>query len=159
MPSAGAFDSISDLPRSAYFASDGREGTFLEALVRYGNRVQSEKANVQQSLFGGGNAEADIQKPEPLPHEPWTKLEMLNKEREVIGIYLSSHPLDDFSVIIRHYCHSTLGDLQDLPSMKNKDFTVAGMVTSVHAPDHQNREALRSFYDRGLQQFARIRAL
>ena len=127
----GAFDSISDLPRSAYFASDGREGTFLEALVRYGNRVQSEKANVQQSLFGGGNAEADIQKPEPLPHEPWIKLEMLNKEREVIGIYLSSHPLDDFSVIIRHYCHSTLGDLQDLPSMKNKDFTVAGMVTSV----------------------------
>ena len=127
----GAFDSISDLPSSAYFASDGREGTFLEALVRYGNRVQSEKANVQQSLFGGGNAEADIQKPEPLPHEPWTKLEMLNKEREVIGIYLSSHPLDDFSVIIRHYCHSTLGDLQDLPSMKNKDFTVAGMVTSV----------------------------
>ena len=127
----GAVDSISDLPRSAYFASDGREGTFLEALVRYGNRVQSEKANVQQSLFGGGNAEADIQKPEPLPHEPWTKLEMLNKEREVIGIYLSSHPLDDFSVIIRHYCHSTLGDLQDLPSMKNKDFTVAGMVTSV----------------------------
>ena len=127
----GAFDSISDLPRSAYFASDGREGTFLEALVRYGNRVQSEKANVQQSLFGGGNAEADIQKPEPLPHEPWTKLEMLNKEREVIGIYLSSHPLDDFSVIIRHYCHSTLCDLQDLPSMKNKDFTVAGMVTSV----------------------------
>ena len=127
----GAFDSISDLPRSAYFASDGREGTFLEALVRYGNRVQSEKANVQQSLFGGGNAEADIQKPEPLPHEPWTKLEMLNKEREVIGIYLSAHPLDDFSVIIRHYCHSTLGDLQDLPSMKNKDFTVAGMVTSV----------------------------
>ena len=127
----GAFDSISDLPRSAYFASDGREGTFLEALVRYGNRVQSEKANVQQSLFGGGNAEADIQKPEPLPHESWTKLEMLNKEREVIGIYLSSHPLDDFSVIIRHYCHSTLGDLQDLPSMKNKDFTVAGMVTSV----------------------------
>ena len=127
----GAFDSISDLPRSAYFASDGREGTFLEALVRYGNRVQSEKANVQQSLFGGGNAEADIQKPEPLPHEPWTKLEMLNKEREVIGIYLSSHPLDDFSVIIRHYCHSTLGDLQDLPSLKNKDFTVAGMVTSV----------------------------
>ncbi|MFQ8806676.1 MAG: hypothetical protein ACLR8Y_18290 [Alistipes indistinctus] len=56
------FDGISDLPRSAYFASDGREGTFLEALVRYGNRVQSEKANVQQSLFGGGNAEADMSK-------------------------------------------------------------------------------------------------
>ena len=127
----GAFDSISDLPRSAYFASDGREGTFLEALVRYGNRVQSEKANVQQSLFGGGNAEADIQKPEPLPHEPWTKLEMLNKEREVIGIYLSSHPLDDFSLIIKHYCTCSLGDLADLPSMNGRDFVAAGMVTSV----------------------------
>ena len=127
----GAFDTISDLPRSAYFAPDGREGSFLEALMRYGNRVQSEKANVQQSLFGGGGGEAEIQKPEPLPHEPWTQIETLNKEREVIGIYLSSHPLDNFSVIIRHYCHTSLGDLQDLSTMKNKDFTVAGMITSV----------------------------
>lgn len=127
----GAFDTISDLPRSAYFAPDGREGSFLEALMRYGNRVQSEKANVQQSLFGGGGGEAEIQKPEPLPHEPWTQIETLNKEREVIGIYLSSHPLDNFSVIIRHYCHTNLGDLQDLSAMKNKDFTVAGMITSV----------------------------
>ena len=127
----GAFDTISDLPRSAYFAPDGREGSFLEALMRYGNRVQSEKANVQQSLFGGGGGEAEIQKPEPLPHEPWTQIETLNKEREVIGIYLSSHPLDNFSVIIRHYCHTSLGDLQDLSVMKNKDFTVAGMITSV----------------------------
>lgn len=127
----GAFDTISDLPRSAYFAPDGREGSFLEALMRYGNRVQSEKANVQQSLFGGGGGEAEIQKPEPLPHEPWTQIETLNKEREVIGIYLSSHPLDNFSVIIRHYCHTSLGDLQDLSAMKNKDFTVAGMITSV----------------------------
>lgn len=127
----GAFDTISDLPRSAYFAPDGREGSFLEALIRYGNRVQSEKANVQQSLFGGGGGEAEIQKPEPLPHEPWTQIETLNKERDVIGIYLSSHPLDNFSVIIRHYCHTSLGELQDLSAMKNKDFTVAGMVTAV----------------------------
>ncbi len=127
----GAFDSISDLPRSAYFASNGREGTFLEALMRYGNRVQNEKANVQQSLFGGGSVDANIQKPEPWTHEPWTKLETLSKEREVIGIYLSSHPLDDFSVIICHRCHSTLADLQDLSAMKNKEFVIAGMVTSV----------------------------
>ena len=56
---------------------------------------------------------------------------MLNREREVIGIYLSSHPLDDFSVIIRHYCNCSLGDLSDLPSMNGRDFMVAGMVTAV----------------------------
>ena len=127
----GAFDGISTLPRSAYFAPDNKEGTFLEALVRYGNRVQSEKNNSQQSLFGGMDTASQIQQPEPTPHTPWTKLEMLNREREVIGIYLSSHPLDDYSVIIRHYCNLSLSDLGDLTGMDGKDFAVAGMVTAV----------------------------
>ena len=100
----GAFDAISDLPRSAYLARDEHDGTLLDALVRYGNRVQSEKNNVQQSLFGGITEESSVQKPEPPQYTPWTKLETLNRERDVIGIYLSSHPLDDFSLIIKHYC-------------------------------------------------------
>ncbi len=127
----GAFDAISDLPRSAYLARDERDGTLLDALVRYGNRVQSEKNNVQQSLFGGITEESSVQKPEPPQYTPWTKLETLNRERDVIGIYLSSHPLDDFSLIIKHYCTCSLGDLADLPSMNGRDFVAAGMVTSV----------------------------
>lgn len=127
----GAFDAISDLPRSAYLARDEHDGTLLDALVRYGNRVQSEKNNVQQSLFGGITEESSVQKPEPTQYTPWTKLETLNRERDVIGIYLSSHPLDDFSLIIKHYCTCSLGDLADLPSMNGRDFVAAGMVTSV----------------------------
>ena len=127
----GAFDAISDLPRSAYLARDEHDGTLLDALVRYGNRVQSEKNNVQQSLFGGITEESSVQKPEPPQYTPWTKLETLNRERDVIGIYLSSHPLDDFSLIIKHYCTCSLGDLADLPSMNGGDFVAAGMVTSV----------------------------
>lgn len=126
----GAFDAISDWPRSAYFASDG-QGTFIEALIRYGNRVQAEKSNVQQSLFGDGADSVDIQKPEPPAHEPWNKIETLNREREMVGIYLSSHPLDDYSLIIKHFCNTLLSDLDDLPSMNGRDFTVAGLVTSV----------------------------
>ena len=127
----GAFDAISDLPRSAYLARDEHDGTLLDALVRYGNCVQSEKNNVQQSLFGGITEESSVQKPEPPQYTPWTKLETLNRERDVIGIYLSSHPLDDFSLIIKHYCTCSLGDLADLPSMNGRDFVAAGMVTSV----------------------------
>ena len=127
----GAFDAISDLPRSAYLARDEHDGTLLDALVRYGNRVQSEKNNVQQSLFGGITEESSVQKPEPPQYTPWTKLETLNRERDVIGIYLSSHPLDDCSLIIKHYCTCSLGDLADLPSMNGRDFVAAGMVTSV----------------------------
>ena len=127
----GAFDAISDLPRSAYLARDEHDGTLLDALVRYGNRVQSEKNNVQQSLFGGITEESSVQKPEPPQYTPWTKLETLNRERDVIGIYLSSHPLDDVSLIIKHYCTCSLGDLADLPSMNGRDFVAAGMVTSV----------------------------
>ena len=71
-------------------------------------------------------------KPEPPQHTAWTKQETLNREREVIGIYLSSHPLDDYSIIVRHYCNCSLSDLSDLQSMNGKEFTAAGMVTAVN---------------------------
>ncbi|MDD3108311.1 MAG: DNA polymerase III subunit alpha, partial [Alistipes sp.] len=67
----------------------------------------------------------------PPEHTPWTKLETLNREREVVGIYLSSHPLDDFSVIIRHYCNTTMGELADLALLNGREFMAAGMVTAV----------------------------
>ena len=131
---AGAFDSIADFPRNKFFGADARDSsgvTFIEQLMRYGQRYQTEQNNAQQSLFGGITEESSVQKPEPPQYTPWTKLETLNRERDVIGIYLSSHPLDDFSLIIKHYCTCSLGDLADLPSMNGRDFVAAGMVTSV----------------------------
>ncbi len=129
---AGALDAISGLHRSKFFAetSDG-SGSFLEQLMRYGAKIQSERSNAQQSLFGAGSTEVAVQKPLSPVSFDWSQLETLNREREAIGIYLSSHPLDKYSVVIKHLCNSTLGDLGDLAGKVDSDFTVAGMVTGV----------------------------
>lgn len=131
---AGALDGISGFSRCRFFAAaetkDGNESTFLEQLMRYGSRMQSEKNNSQQSLFGGSDT-VEIQKPAIPSAREWTKLELLNKERDVIGMYLSSHPLDDYKVIINNFCSMQLSELENIAEHKNKDFIVAGMVTSV----------------------------
>ncbi len=124
---AGALDSISGWGRGRFFMSEG-ETTFLEQLMRYGQRVQSEKNSAQQSLFGGAAA-VEIQKPEPPKGEEWNKLEMLNREKDVVGIYLSSHPLDDHRLMIDNFCTFSVGDLGDLASIGRREFVVAGMVT------------------------------
>ncbi len=132
---SGALDALAGFPRSTFFAADAKsgdgEGIFLETLVRYGNLVQAERNNAQQSLFGGMSSGGDVQKPSPPAGDAWTQLEMLNKEREVIGIYLSSHPLDDYSIIIRNFTNVQLADFEQLGDMVGRDFAVAGMVTSV----------------------------
>ncbi|MCD7969754.1 MAG: DNA polymerase III subunit alpha [Alistipes sp.] len=132
---AGAFDNISGFTRSRFFAPadsrDGNETTFMEQLIRYGSRIQSEKNNSQQSLFGGTSDTTDIQKPVAPTTPEWTKLEMLTREKEVIGIYISSHPLDDYQVLIRNFCNTSVSDLEELSSIKGKDFVIAGMVTGV----------------------------
>ncbi|MDR2913080.1 MAG: DNA polymerase III subunit alpha [Alistipes sp.] len=132
---SGALDAISGFHRSIFFAetadSAGAGGTYLEQLMRYGTRMQGEKSNAQQSLFGGGAAEVAVQRPAPTSSAPWSQLETLNKEREAIGIYLSSHPLDKYQTVIKHVCNATLADLGDLTGKADRDFTVAGMVTGV----------------------------
>ena len=137
---AGALDAISGFHRSKFFAETAEGGagqggstgggTFLEQLMRYGSRIQGERTNAQQSLFGG-TSQVAVQKPVPTAVWEWSQLETLNREREAIGIYLSSHPLDKYAVVIRHLCNSTLGDLSDLAGKDGRDFTVAGMVTGV----------------------------
>ena len=129
---AGAFDSLVEFHRSRFFAIDQKEVTFLENLIRYGARVQEESNNSQQSLFGGGGT-TEIQKPVVPAGQEWSKLEMLSREKEVIGIYLSAHPLDDYKAIIRKFCNTPLSEFSDLPKLKNKDFCVAGIVTKVQS--------------------------
>ncbi len=128
---AGAFDGISGFHRSKFFAPVGDEGgSFLEQLSRYGSRIQGEKNNAQQSLFGGESAVA-IQRPAVPTLGEWSQLETLNREREAIGIYLSSHPLDKYLPVIKNLCTCGLDELGDLSRIAGKDFTVAGMVTGV----------------------------
>ncbi len=130
---AGAFDSISGFPRCKFFGADARESsgmTFLEQLMRYGQRFQVEKNNAQQSLFGGDD-HVDIQHPLVPACADWSQIETLNKEREVIGLYLSAHPLDDYAIIMRNMCKTQLSELQNLEALKGQEIAVAGMVISV----------------------------
>ncbi len=130
---AGGFDSISGMHRSLLFAPDPVSGTtHMEMLIRYGQRVQAERNNAQQSLFGGDSGLVDIAVPTPVVGAlALSDLETLRREREVIGLYLSSHPLNEFDVIIKKLCNNQLSDLSNLDSLMNQDISVAGMVTAV----------------------------
>lgn len=127
MAVAGAFDCFSDIIRSQYFSIDTKGVSFIENLIRYGNNVKNVKNSSQQTLFGGSGG-FDIIKPEATPCPDWPKLEKLNKEKEVIGIYLSSHPLDEFKLEIENFTNATLADLQNLNDWYERDVIVAGMI-------------------------------
>lgn len=130
---AGGFDSISGFHRGKFFGADARDNTgvtFIEQLMRYGQRFQAEKNNAQQSLFGGGG-HVDIQRPVLPACADWSQLETLAKEREMIGHYLSAHPLDDYKSIINHMCKTQLTELENLEALKGQEIAVAGMVVSV----------------------------
>ena len=130
---AGAFDSFKDVRRETFFAPGARPGeTFLDVLVRYGNSYQQDKFQAQTSLFGG--MELAVSHP-PIPKEipTWGNLERLNKERELVGIYLSAHPLDEYSVILDYVCNTKLPQLEEQKEELShlEDVTIGGIVTSI----------------------------
>jgi len=144
MAVAGAFDCFSNISRAQYFSIDGKGISFIENLIRYGNNAKAVKNSSQQSLFGGYGG-FDIIKPEATPCPDWPKLEKLNREKEVIGIYLSSHPLDDFKLEISTFATATLADLQNLSEFLDKDVVVAGMVIDTKNGVGKNGKPYGSF--------------
>lgn len=126
----GGFDSFPELKREQFFAVNGKGEIFLETLMRYGNRYQTDKAAATNSLFGGDNV-IDIATPEILPAERWNDLERLNKERELVGIYLSAHPLDEYAIVLEHVCNTHMADLEDKAALAGREITMGGIVTSV----------------------------
>lgn len=131
LATAGAFDSLVQFHRSQFFAADSKGVNFVEQLLRYGNLVQTERNSAQNSLFGDMASGAMVQKPLPIQGQEWGKLEMLEKEKELVGIYLSSHPLDDYRTIIERYCSNTISDLDDIKPLNGRRIKIAGMITSV----------------------------
>ena len=128
---SGGFDSFG-LYREQYFAPCGKEGSFLDAIVRYGQRFQASKAEAATSLFGADDVE--IAHPQPSKPEMWNTLERLNKERELVGIYLSAHPLDDYEVALKHLCNTQCIDIRgrdtDMePLSKLQEVTFGGIIT------------------------------
>ncbi|MCR4765886.1 MAG: DNA polymerase III subunit alpha [Bacteroidaceae bacterium] len=126
----GAFDGFG-IARERFFGLNAKGDVFLDTLLRYGQTYQLEQGQMKNSLFGGDNA-IEIATP-PIPEaEPWGDIERLNRERDLIGIYLSAHPLDEYQVILKHVCNTTMKELEDIKSLQTREeLTFGGMVVGL----------------------------
>ena len=124
---AGAFDNF-HVQRESFFVDNGKGEMFLDILVRYGNKYQTDKATAANSLFGDDNFVA-IAKPEIPKAERWSDLERLNKEKELVGIYLSAHPLDEYRIILQYVCNTGMAELNDKESLIGREILAGGIVT------------------------------
>ena len=127
---AGAFDSFPGIKREDFFMPNAKGETFVEVLVRYGNKYQLDKAEAVNSLFGGDNM-VEVATPEIISAPGWSDLDRLNRERELVGIYLSAHPLDEYQIILENVCNVQMQELADLAPLQNRDLVIGGIVTGV----------------------------
>ncbi|MBC7847961.1 MAG: DNA polymerase III subunit alpha [Flavobacterium sp.] len=127
---AGGFDSFGGTTRAQYFHNDGDGITFYEKAIRYGAKFQENENSSQVSLFGESS---DVQIAEPIvpPCEDWSTMEKLAKEKEVVGIYISGHPLDDFRFEMNYFCNSKLEMLKNLDLYVGKTLAFGGIVSNV----------------------------
>ena len=126
---AGAFDSLK-VQRAHFFHSAGEgKPTWIETLTRYGQQHQDGADSAQVNMFGEADEGAGIPEPAFPQIEGWSALEQLHYEKEVVGFYLSGHPLDDHRLEIKHLCKNTLGQLADLKQLSGMDVSLAGIVT------------------------------
>lgn len=124
---SGGFDSFG-IPRESFFATDANDVAFLDTLVRYGQKYQNDQSLNQNSLFGDSDA-IEIATPEIPKAEPWSDIERLNKEKEMVGIYLSAHPLDKYFMEIQFGCNTSLNEVEEKKAILNEDITFGGIVT------------------------------
>jgi len=128
---AGAFDSLGEVHRAQYFQATDGDLTFLEKVIKYAARYQENKNSSQVSLFGEAS-EVQIPEPEVPPCEPWHTMRTLKAEKEVVGLFLSGHPLDDFKLEINSFCRSNLKEVAEIENHLNKELSLAGVVTDVN---------------------------
>ncbi|WP_154856228.1 DNA polymerase III subunit alpha [Cyclobacterium xiamenense] len=127
---AGGFDCFSEFHRRQYLEAPEGEASLLEKAVKYAQKVIQEEESSQVSLFGGSNG-TDIPLPSVPNLEPFSQLQQLNIEKEVVGLYISGHPLDQFKVEIEAFTNTGLPELADLSQLKTKgEIKLAGAVTS-----------------------------
>ncbi|MDY3848186.1 MAG: DNA polymerase III subunit alpha [Prevotella sp.] len=135
---SGGFDSFQGLKREDFFAKNAKGETFVETLVRYGQLYQAEQSQARYSLFGDDNA-VEIATPPILKGEAWSDIERLNRERELVGIYLSAHPLDEYRIVLDNLCNAKCSELQDIPSLSDRqDIIIGGIVTGIKSKFTKN---------------------
>ncbi|GAB3873346.1 DNA polymerase III subunit alpha [Hymenobacter segetis] len=125
---AGAFDGF-DKHRRLYLDAPAGDQNLIEKAMKVGQQHAAAKESAQHSLFGAG-AFGAVAAPLPKMHEmePWSKTEQLRREKEVVGFYLSGHPLDAYKLELDAYC--TCG-LEKVDEIKNKEIAVAGLINNV----------------------------
>jgi DNA polymerase-3 subunit alpha len=127
---AGGFDGFKETHRAQYFHDDGDGITFLEKAIRYGSKHQENENSAQVSLFGDAST-VQIAEPQVPPCEEWGTMEKLAREKEVVGIYISGHPLDDFKIEMNTFCNASLASFKNLETFLNRELTFGGVVTDV----------------------------
>ena len=138
---AGAFDCFDNVHRAQYFASGNDEVNVIEKAIRYGSVAQNNDAANQQSLFGGGSV-VSLAEPIIPPCESWNLMEKLRQEKEVTGMYLSGHPLDDFKIEFHNFQITSIATIEEF---KNKEINIAGIVTDVFEKIGKNNKPYGSF--------------
>ena len=124
---AGAFDSFGKYTRAQFFIADTRDGmTLADKCIKWGNSEQSNKSMNQNSLFGSA-VHVDASEPVIMPVEEWPLLEKLKKEKDIVGIYISGHPLDDYKLEIDTFTNCKV---KDIPDNKDKELRIAGIISS-----------------------------
>ena len=138
---SGGFDSFG-IRREAFFAENSKGEMFLDTLVRYGQKYQQDKAEMQNSLFGAFDDLEIATPPIPKTDVRWSDIERLNKERDLVGIYLSAHPLDEYKIVLDNLCNATCLELADrAAALKDRDdITLGGIVTSVQSRFGKNNK-------------------
>ena len=128
---SGGFDCFTELRREDYFAKNAKGEMFIDQLVRYGQLYQTEMMQQKYSLFGDDNA-VEISTPAIIKGEPWSDIERLNKERDLVGIYLSAHPLDEYKVILDNLCNTSCQEMEDVSRLQGREqVVIGGIVTAV----------------------------
>ena len=134
---SGALDNIAgDIRREQFIASDPKGNVFLDLLLRYGSQYQQAQMEAQFSLFGMDAVE--LNKPAVPEAEEWSMLERLNKERSLVGIYLSAHPLDEYYVILQNVCNLKMSEMEYLTAFAGKSVRLGGIVTAVRSGTTKN---------------------
>ena len=131
MALSGGFDSFG-IRREQYFALNNKGEMFLDTLMRYGQLYQQEQQQARNSLFGDMGGVEIATPPVPVMVEEWSNLERLNKERDLVGIYISAHPLDEYSIVLKGMCNTRCSELADREALAKKEsFQLGGIVTQV----------------------------
>ena len=126
---AGALDCFSNVSREAYFHENDKGQRFSDVLIRYAQNYRQAKFDAEESLFPDSD-EIKIAKPEIPTPEKWSDLFRLNQEKELVGIYLSAHPLDQFYLELTYGCNTKLADMEKKASELDQEVTFGGLITS-----------------------------